>query len=61
MYDGSRSIDTAVLSRNILFVANAIAKVVYELPVPEDIFNGTLGPQVRARAGVVGGRKLRVG
>lgn len=40
-----RSIDTAALSRNILFVANAIAKVVYELAAPEDIFNGTLGPQ----------------
>lgn len=40
-----RSVDTGVLSRNILFVANAIAKVVYDLPAPMDIFNGTMGPQ----------------
>jgi len=78
-----RSIDSGVLSRNILFVANTIAKVrncasavasscalqiqstarailklmwnmgmqvVYDLPAPLDIFNGTMGPQV----GVVG-------
>eukprot|EP00802_Teleaulax_amphioxeia_P006639 Tamp_06643.p1 GENE.Tamp_06643~~Tamp_06643.p1 ORF type:complete len:555 (-),score=160.79 Tamp_06643:1000-2604(-) len=40
-----RTVDSEVLSRNILFVANSIAKVVYELDAPEDIFNGTLGPQ----------------
>ena len=41
-----RSIDTETLARSILFIANAVAKVVYQLPAPHDIFNGTLRPQV---------------
>jgi hypothetical protein len=40
-----RAIDSEVLARNIRFVANAIAKVVYGPHAPADMFDAAMGPQ----------------